>query len=171
LMNETMLSFLEYTMNEVEERDYLSTFVPDADREIVSKIFKQLTKSKGATLNSNHVIARDGTELLLEWHGRQVFKGNGELDYFWCVGIGITMRKKAEEERERLIAELQESLAKVKMLSGLLPICASCKKIRDDKGYWNQIEVYIREHSEAKFSHGICPDCTKKLYPDLNRAD
>jgi AmiR/NasT family two-component response regulator len=62
-------------------------------------------------------------------------------------------------------AELQEALAKVKTLSGLLPICASCKKIRDDQGYWRQIEEYIRDHSEADFSHGICPDCKKKLYP------
>jgi AmiR/NasT family two-component response regulator len=65
-------------------------------------------------------------------------------------------------------AELQEALAKVKTLSGLLPICASCKKIRDDQGYWHQIEVYIRDHSEANFSHGICPDCKKKLYPGYN---
>jgi hypothetical protein len=65
-----------------------------------------------------------------------------------------------------LIRELQEALTMVKLLSGLLPICASCKKIRDDKGYWTQIESYIRDHSEAEFSHGICPDCMKKLYPD-----
>jgi hypothetical protein len=66
-----------------------------------------------------------------------------------------------------LIRELQEALSKVKTLSGLLPICASCKKIRDDKGYWNQIETYIGAHSEAEFSHGICPDCLIKLYPGL----
>jgi DNA-binding NtrC family response regulator len=78
----------------------------------------------------------------------------------------IAQRKKAEEEREKLIRELQLALAEVKTLSGLLPICASCKKIRDDKGYWNQIEVYIREHSGAEFSHGLCPDCAKKLYPE-----
>jgi PleD family two-component response regulator len=64
-------------------------------------------------------------------------------------------------------AELQEALAKIKTLAGLLPICASCKKIRDDKGYWTQIETYIRDHSEAEFSHGICPECMKKLYPDF----
>jgi DNA-binding NtrC family response regulator len=75
--------------------------------------------------------------------------------------------KRAEEEREKLIHELQEALAKVKTLSGMLPICASCKKIRDDKGYWNQIESYIRDHSEAEFSHSICPDCKKKLYGDV----
>ncbi len=74
-------------------------------------------------------------------------------------------RKRAEEERGRLIFELQESLAKVRTLSGLLPICASCKKIRDDKGYWNQIETYIKDRSQAEFTHGICPDCAQRLYP------
>jgi len=71
------------------------------------------------------------------------------------------------QEKEKLIVELQEALAKVKTLSGLLPICSSCKKIRDDNGYWNQIETYIRERSEADFTHGICPKCAKMLYPGL----
>lgn len=79
----------------------------------------------------------------------------------------ITQRKQAEEERERLINELQQALAKVKRLSGLLPICSSCKKIRDDSGYWKQIEAYIREHSEAEFSHGVCPECARRLYPEI----
>lgn len=79
--------------------------------------------------------------------------------------LEIAEREQAENDRTRLITELQNALAKVKLLSGLLPICASCKRIRDDKGYWRQIEVYIREHSEAEFSHGICPDCVTKLYP------
>lgn len=73
-------------------------------------------------------------------------------------------RKQAEEERERLIRDLQHALAQVKTLSGLLPICAACKKIRDDRGYWNQIEAYLREHSQAEFTHSICPDCLEKLY-------
>jgi len=76
-------------------------------------------------------------------------------------------RKRVGEERERLILQLQDALAEVKQLSGLLPICASCKKIRDDKGYWNQIEEYICDHSDAIFSHSLCPDCLKKLYPDI----
>jgi DNA-binding NarL/FixJ family response regulator len=67
--------------------------------------------------------------------------------------------------------ELQEALAKVKTLRGLVPICASCKKIRDDQGYWQQVEVYVRQHSEAEFSHGLCPDCAKKLYPEFFDAD
>jgi DNA-binding NtrC family response regulator len=79
-------------------------------------------------------------------------------------------RKRTLEEQIRLISQLQEALAKVKQLSGLLPMCASCKKIRDDNGYWNQLEAYISDHSEADFSHGICPECVKKLYPEYAHA-
>jgi len=67
--------------------------------------------------------------------------------------------------------DLERSMAKVKRLSGLLPICSHCKKVRDDKGYWNQIESYIHQHSEAEFSHGICPDCAKELYPEFDLYD
>jgi len=84
------------------------------------------------------------------------------------IARNISLRKLDEEERERLIGKLQKALFEVKKLSGLLPICASCKKIRDDKGYWNQIESYIREHSDANFTHSICPECKKKLYPELS---
>ena len=82
------------------------------------------------------------------------------------IGIfeDITERRLIEKDRERLIRELQDALSKVKKLSGFLPICASCKRIRDDKGYWNQIESYIRDHSDIDFSHGICPECAQKLY-------
>jgi len=71
-----------------------------------------------------------------------------------------------DAEQKRLIKELQKALASIKTLHGLIPICASCKKIRDDQGYWNQLEAYISEHSGAEFSHGICPDCAIKMYPD-----
>jgi AmiR/NasT family two-component response regulator len=74
-------------------------------------------------------------------------------------------------ELRRLNAELQDALAEVKTLSGLLPICSSCKKIRDDEGYWNQLETYIQEHSNVMFSHGLCPDCAKKLYPEIFGSD
>jgi hypothetical protein len=99
----------------------------------------------------------------------------------WTVGIwglgllGISVASyrlnNEEKRREIIIAQLQEAFAEVKQLSGLLPICSSCKKIRDDKGYWTQIESYIRDHSEAEFSHSICPDCAKQLYPDIDLND
>jgi len=77
-------------------------------------------------------------------------------------------RRLAAGEREKLIVELQNALQEVKTLTGLLPICASCKKIRNDQGYWEKIERYISERSSVQFSHGICPECAQKLYPDLN---
>ena len=70
-------------------------------------------------------------------------------------------------EKESLLQELQETYNKLKKLSGLIPICSHCKKIRDDSGYWNQVEKYISDHSDAVFSHGICPDCMRELYPEF----
>ena len=81
----------------------------------------------------------------------------------------LSERKQAETERERLIDELQTALVQVKRLSGLLSICASCKKIRDDAGYWQDVAVYIRDHSEAEFTHGLCPDCMREFFPELYR--
>lgn len=92
---------------------------------------------------------------------------NGNLLAIIGTVQDITERKKADELRERLIADYQKAANEIKTLSGLIPICASCKKIRDDKGYWEQIETYIMERSDAEFSHGLCPECSKKLYPDL----
>lgn len=82
------------------------------------------------------------------------------------IKMEIEERKRVQLEKDDLIAELKDALKRVKTLSGLLPICASCKRIRDDKGYWNQIESYIRGHSEAEFSHSMCPECSKKFYGD-----
>ncbi len=76
----------------------------------------------------------------------------------------VEVRRKAEQKKEETIDELRRALEEIKTLRGILPICAACKKIRDDKGYWNQIESYIRDRSEAEFSHGICPECAKNLY-------
>jgi PAS domain S-box-containing protein len=79
----------------------------------------------------------------------------------------ITERKIAEVEREKLIQELGNALSEIKILGGMLPICSSCKKIRNDRGYWQQIEQYVSEHSDAEFSHSLCPDCIRRLYPDM----
>jgi len=87
------------------------------------------------------------------------------------IKIEIKERKRAQIEKDSLIVELKDALNEVKTLSGLLPICASCKKIRDDNGYWNQIESYIRDRSEAEFSHSICPECSKKLYPEISKEN
>ncbi len=95
------------------------------------------------------------------------------------IGVGLRMTEmqaklaertrelgKALKAQEELTLKLRNALSQVKTLSGLLPICASCKKIRNDKGYWEQMELYIRDRSEADFTHGICPECAERLYPD-----
>jgi hypothetical protein len=73
--------------------------------------------------------------------------------------------RRVRKQHVRTVQELQAEITGVKILKGLLPICSACKNIRDDRGYWNQLEVYIRDHSEAEFTHGLCPDCMRKLYP------
>ncbi|UCD78467.1 MAG: hypothetical protein JSW26_24140 [Desulfobacterales bacterium] len=87
------------------------------------------------------------------------------------IGILWGKIKRADEEKLKMIIELRRAFDRVKTLSGLLPICASCKNVRDDQGYWNRIEAYIEAYSEAQFSHGICPECAKKLYPEFYRDD
>ena len=95
----------------------------------------------------------------------------------WILGLGGTILaarivRNEINQREDLIAQLQNALGEVKTLKGFIPICASCKRVRDDAGFWEQIEVYIRDRSEAEFSHGICPECMEKLYPEyFNRLD
>lgn len=79
----------------------------------------------------------------------------------------VTAHEQAEKEKELLIKDLQRAVNEIRTLKGIVPICSSCKKIRDDKGFWNQIETYVRDHSEAEFSHGLCPDCATTLYPDV----
>jgi len=89
-------------------------------------------------------------------------------EYSFSIVHDITARRLAEEEREKLINELQKALKEIKTLRGILPLCSFCKKIRDDKGYWEQVDVYIHKHSQADISHSICPECAKEYYPDLD---
>jgi PAS domain-containing protein len=122
-------------------------------------LVEDLTREK-LQLRENEIL-RHELEKRVERRTAQLRKTNEDLS------LEVMERRRAQQEREEVIIELQSALAQVRKLSGLLPICASCKKIRDDKGYWQQIEAYIRDHSEAHFSHGICPECAKKLYPDF----
>ena len=87
---------------------------------------------------------------------------------FVTVFNDITSKKNADVEKDRLISELKQAISEIKTLRGILPICSYCKKIRDDKGYWNQVESYIHKHSDAEFSHSICPECAKKYFPDMD---
>jgi PAS domain S-box-containing protein len=153
--------------------DYLST-------EIIGKNAAELFSTKEVRTFADVIsivdISRDDTEefvvekndgesFIVELSASNVTSVSGKIVGRMASFVDITKRKAVEADREQLIKKLQDALDKIKTLRGIIPICASCKKIRDDKGYWNQLENYIKEHSEADFSHGICPDCAKKLYP------
>ena len=101
-----------------------------------------------------------------DWRLSPLRDRKGRLTGRLLVIRDTTKRKQMEEEREDLINGLRDALSQVRVLSGLLPICANCKKIRDDKGYWHSVEKYIHDHANVEFSHSICPDCLKVLYPD-----
>lgn len=116
-------------------------------------LFRQNQKA-GVTIENRPVLA--------------ILKRVAEIEFkLSCAEEEIERRKKVEEERDQVIQELKTTLSEVKILKGFLPICSICKKIRDDQGYWNQIESYIRARSDAEFSHSICPECTQTHYPDF----
>ncbi len=124
-------------------------------------------KTKGPVMVEHIHFDEAGNLINVEVHGYPIFNDQGDIVQMIEYILDITERKQAEDEREKLITDLQEALDNIKTLKGLLPICAHCKKIRDDEGYWQDVSVYIRDHSEAEFSHGICPDCMKEFYPDF----
>lgn len=134
-------------------KDYLISYLDNDQRNIIQQDIEVLG------------LRKNGSTFPMEVNVNEVPTGRGTL--FIAMVRDVTERSRIEQERVKLIGELKEALTQVKTLRGLIPICASCKKIRDDQGYWEQIEVYIHNHSDAEFSHGFCPDCLSRLYPDL----
>jgi PAS domain S-box-containing protein len=163
-----------YRLAEVQGRDWFSTFLPARDWPRIRPLFLQAIDDIQTRGNINPIITKDGHEREIEWYDKTLKDTDGRTIGLLAVGQDVTERLQVEAELHDLNAELQSrneaieaALKQVKTLSGLLPICADCKKIRDDTGYWMQIEVYIRNHSELDFSHGLCPECMQKLYPEL----
>jgi PAS domain S-box-containing protein len=156
-----------YTPEEIYhggKRFWLGIIHPD-DVDQVREAYEALFQGN-MMLNLEYRIQRkDGEWMWLHNRAIATYDKNGVISADGMFS-DITARKRADAERASLISALQDALAQVKTLSGLLPICASCKKIRDDQGYWNRIEAYIQAHSDAKFTHGICPECMKELCPD-----
>ena len=114
-------------------------------------------------------VRKDGKYLTVSLTISPVKDASGKIIGASSIARDITERKKEEAERLQLIQELTNALQRVKTLTGLLPICAACKKIRDDRGYWQSVEVYIRDHSDAEFSHSICPECMARQAPEAAR--
>ena len=165
---------LGYTPEEREKQKLEEMVTPESLDHINSIMVKELEREKLSDIDPDRSITveveyyrRDGTIIWMENQIKAIRNQAGEIIGLYGVSRDITDRKIAQEALIREKEKLQEAISKIKQLSGMLPICSACKKIRDDKGYWNQIESYIRDHSEAEFSHGLCPECAEKLYPDF----
>lgn len=158
-----------YTVGELIGTNYFDLYHPGEIARAQEIKSKRLRAEDVPQYLETRRIRKDGgvffsqtVSACIEYQGKPAIMGNV---------VDITERKRAERQRDKLIAELQNALAEVKTLRGFIPICSHCKKIRDDKGYWNQIEAYIHKHSGAEFSHSICPECAQKYYPDIDLDD
>ena len=148
----------EYCYNIYENRDKVCDNCPIIEAYRTGKVAKALRV--GTT--------KEGGRFRFENIASILTNEDGEIVAGMELVRLVEEREQAFDELRATKEKLEAALANIRTLQGFLPICACCKKIRDDKGYWNQIEVYIREHSYAEFSHSICPECAKKLYPDLD---
>jgi two-component system cell cycle sensor histidine kinase/response regulator CckA len=140
--------------------------VPEARRQEASDLLSKVNQGQVVEQFETERVDKDGIALDVCLTISAIRDGEGRIIGASTIAGDVTERKKMEAERTHLIAHLNETLSKVKTLSGLLPICASCKKIRDDRGYWQKLETFVRERSGAEFSHSICPECMHRLYPE-----
>jgi len=145
----------------------IEALVPPDQAEEISAIRDVIERGRRVERIETVRMRRDGTAIDVSITVSPIQNADGDIQGASIVLRDITERKRQERERLRLIDELKEALRRVKTLNGLLPICSSCKKIRNDGGYWEQVETYIRSRSNAEFTHGICPDCVRQLYPDF----
>lgn len=160
---------LGYDPDDVDGRldAWLELVHPD-DRETVAEVARAHEAAEIPAFEVEHRLrtAAGGWRWVHNW-GRVVERDeDGRPLRAVGVHLDVTRRKQSELERERLIRELERAAAQIRPLRGLIPICAHCKRIRDDQGCWKQLEVYIRDHSDAEFSHGLCPRCVDQLYPE-----
>jgi PAS domain S-box-containing protein len=163
-VNQALCEMLGYSREELRGLTF-DRFVEPADMDIhldAAQEFFEGTRSS-FKLEARY-LRKVGEPLWGNLTVERIEDSTGHTLFILVMLEDISERRRAAEERERMIDELKDALANVKTLRGLIPICASCKKVRDDKGYWSQVEVYVRDRSEAEFSHGICPDCRKRLY-------
>ena len=145
---------LGFTREELMSRPFIEFVHPD-DRERTLKQNADVRSGGKALAFENRYLCKDGSFRWLRWNAAP--DPNSKVIY--SVARDITATKKAEAEREQLVGELQAALADVRRLTGMLPICSYCRKIRDDENRWDTIEGYISRHTATMFTHGICPDC------------
>jgi PAS domain S-box-containing protein len=163
-VNRALCAMLGYSKEELSGLGF-DRFVEPADLEAHLAAAQEFFEGKRSSFKVEaRYLRKTGEPLWGNLTVERIEDSTGQMLFVLVMVEDISERRRAAEEREHMIVELKEALASVKTLRGLIPICASCKKIRDDKGFWSQVEVYVRDRSDAEFSHDICPDCMKKLY-------
>jgi len=153
-----------YTAAEMIGQRVAVLMPPDRVREMAA-IHERIRRGEHVIRYETIRVRKDGSPISVSITVSPVKGTDGQVIGASSIARDITERKQEEAERLQLIRELTNALQHVKTLSGLLPICSCCKKIRDDQGYWQSVEVYVRNHSDAEFSHSICPDCLAREYP------
>jgi len=169
-VNPSFLRMFEYAdKSQVLGKDAAELF-PGEEIKTFTDVQAIIDLTSGATEEFS-VQTKDGRVFTVEVSCSNVTNSDGTIVGRMASFVDITKHKQLDQEREQLIQRLQDALSKIKVLRGLIPICASCKSIRDDKGYWHKVEEYIRDHSEAQLTHGVCPACARKLYPEFYKAE
>ena len=162
-VNNALVELVAYKENEIVGQPFETLLADQLDkRQWLDRIISESHLKNYDLFLKN----KSGGNIPISLSSSMIKDDTGGIVGFVCIARDNTERKQAEEQREKLIGELQTALANVKTLRGLVPICANCKKVRNDQGYWQQVEEYVRERTEADFSHGLCEECARKLFPD-----
>ena len=168
----TVERILGYTVEEVLNLQIQTLLTPESYTKQRERMLEAFASGRSdSEMMELEVIHKGGQTLPVQINANFLFDETGNPVEILGVARDISKQTKLREERETLIQSLQQALKEIKTLRGILPICSICKKVRDDKGYWEQVEVYIQKHSQADISHSICPECTKDLYPNFDRGE
>jgi PAS domain S-box-containing protein len=158
---------LGFSLEELRSKPFIEFVHPD-DRERTLKQNREVRGGRQARSFENRYLCKDGSYKWLLWNSVP----DPEHQIIYAVARDITESKRAQEKREQLVRELQAALAEVKTLQEILPICSYCKKIRDDKNYWQTVDTYITQHTNTRFSHSICPTCYQnEVEPQLKKKN
>jgi PAS domain S-box-containing protein len=157
---------LGFTRAELMSRPFIEFVHPD-DRERTLAQNGEVRSGGQALGFENRYRCRDGTYRWLRWNAAP----DATWSVIYSVARDITAQKEAEEERDRLVRDLQAALAEVRTLREILPLCSYCRKVRDDEDYWHTVESYVSKHTGTRFSHGICPECYTRVVAEMDEAE
>ncbi|MDO9026302.1 MAG: PAS domain S-box protein [bacterium] len=162
--NEATLKMRGFSRSELIKMKMAQITAPQY-REMMPSRMKEI-REKGGLVFEASTLNQDGSSTPVEVHASLI-----EMDgvpMVLSIARDVSLRREHEQARDRLLKELQTAMIKIKTLNGMIPICSNCKKLRNDDGYWQQVEEYLRQHTDADFSHGLCDQCSAELYPEFS---